>query len=54
MAIYTDKKGFFSLVTKNTEYQMQADRYGVLKHIWYGKKVNTDMSYLLNYPDPNV
>lgn len=45
------KNNFFSLKTRNTEYQMQADKYGVLKHIWYGKKVETDMSYLLEYPD---
>ncbi len=51
MAIYTDGKGFFSLRTVNTEYQFQADKYGVLRHLWYGKKVDTDMSYLLDYPD---
>ena len=51
MAIYTDEKGFFSLRTLNTEYQLQADKYGVLRHLWYGEKVGTDMSYLLDYPD---
>lgn len=51
MAVYTDKNGFFSLRTMNTEYQIKADKYGVLKHLWYGKKVGMDMSYLLDYPD---
>lgn len=47
----TVKNNFFSLKTCNTEYQMQVDKYGVLKHIWYGKKVDFDMSYLLEYHD---
>ncbi|MDD6269260.1 MAG: alpha-galactosidase [Oscillospiraceae bacterium] len=52
MSVYIDeKKCMFCLKTKNTEYQMKADEYGVLKHLWYGKIVNTDMSYLLEYPD---
>lgn len=52
MGIYiNEQENFFSLRTKNTEYQMQADEYGVLKHLWYGKYVNTNMSYLLQYPD---
>ncbi|MBD5129549.1 MAG: alpha-galactosidase [Ruminococcaceae bacterium] len=52
MAIITDEQNkFFRLVTKNTEYQMKADNFGVLKHLWYGKHVNTDMDYLLQYPE---
>lgn len=30
---------------------MKIDDYGVLRHIWYSEKVNTDMSYLIKYPD---
>lgn len=45
------RDNFFSLKTKNTEYQLYADKYGVLQHIWYGKRVDANMSYLLNYPD---
>lgn len=41
----------FYLETKNSLYQMKADKYGVLKHIWYGKKTGCDMEYLLKYPD---
>ena len=32
-------------------YQMQADTYGVLRHLWYGAKTGCDMSYLQDYPD---
>lgn len=42
------KNNFFSLKTRNTEYQMQADKYGVLKHIWYGKKLKRICHICLN------
>lgn len=52
MAIIVDEKtGLFQLITDNTEYQMKADKYGVLKHLWYGEKTGCDMEYLLDYPD---
>lgn len=52
MAIIVDEKtGLFQLITDNTEYQMKADKYGVLKHLWYGEKTGCDMEYLQNYPD---
>lgn len=52
MAIIVDeKKGLFQLITDNTEYQMKADKYGVLKHLWYGEKTGCDMEYLQSYPD---
>lgn len=41
----------FCIETKNTMYQMKADEYGVLKHIWYGLRTDCDMEYLLDYPD---
>ena len=41
----------FFIETKNTMYEMKVDEFGVLKHIWYGKKTNMDMEYLLDYPD---
>ena len=50
MAIRVDGKTFY-LETKHTLYQMKADDYGVLKHLWYGEKINQDMEYLLDYPD---
>lgn len=42
---------FFYIETKNSMYQIKADKYGVLNHIWYGKRTGCDMEYLLNYPD---
>ena len=49
--VVNEKTGFFSIRTANTEYQMKADKYGVLKHLWYGAPVESDMDYLLEYPD---
>lgn len=48
MAI-TVKNNLFTIETKNTAYQMEADSYGVLKHLWYGEKTDCDMSYLICY-----
>ena len=47
MAIQIDaEKKIFTLETDHTMYQMQADAYGVLRHLWYGAKTGCDMSYL--------
>ena len=52
MAIQIDaEKKIFTLETDLTMYQMQADAYGVLRHLWYGAKTGCDMSYLQDYPD---
>ena len=48
--INTEKR-IFTLETKHTMYQMQADTYGVLRHLWYGAKTGCDMSYLQDYPE---
>ena len=47
--IYCEKDRIFTLQTKNTTYQMQVDRYGFL--LYYGKKTDTCMDYLLTYYD---
>ena len=49
--IYCEKDRTFTLQTKNTTYQMQVDRYGFLLHVYYGKKTETCMDYLLTYYD---
>lgn len=46
-----EKERYFSITTQNTEYQIKADKFGVLKHLWYGEKTGRDMEYLLEYPD---
>lgn len=52
MAIHIEKNNtLFRIVTKNTEYQMKVDGYGVLKHLWYGEKTGCDMEYLQQYPE---
>lgn len=52
MGILIDEESrLFRLITKNSEYQIKADKYGVLKHIWYGGKTGCDMEYLLKFPD---
>lgn len=47
----TEQGRNFYLETSNTMYQLKADEYGVLKHIWYGTKTGCDMEYLCDYPD---
>ena len=48
---YEDKK-FFSLTTKNTEYQIKINEIGMVLHTYYGKKVGSlDMSYLIKKID---
>lgn len=52
MAIRVTQQGRnFYLETLRSMYQIKADEYGVLKHIWYGSRTDCDMEYLLDYPD---
>jgi alpha-galactosidase len=52
MAIRVTENGKnFIIETKNSMYQIKADEFGVLKHIWYGARTSCDMEYLLDYPD---
>ena len=45
-------RGVFTLHTRNTTYQMKADRHGVLLHTYYGPRVSgEDLSYLIQYAD---
>lgn len=49
--IYCEKDRTFTLQTKNTTYQMQVDHYGFLLHLYYGKKTEGCMDYLLTHYD---
>lgn len=49
--IYNAEKQIFSLHTTNTTYQMKVDSLGYLLHLYYGKKVQQDMDYLLTFFD---
>ena len=52
MAIYfNSEKKMFTLQTKNTTYQFQADAYGFLLHLYYGPKVDGELDYLLTFAD---
>lgn len=52
MAIkYDEKKRIFTLSTDSTSYQMKVDKYGYLLHLYYGKKVDGDTDYLIQYYD---
>ena len=49
MSIIVDaEKGLFTLHTKNTTYQMKADNYGTLLHVYYGERTDdSDKSYVM-------
>lgn len=49
--IYNQDKQIFSLHTKNTTYQMQVGIYGHLLHLYYGKRTEDCLDYLLTYYD---
>lgn len=52
MAItYNQESGIFQLDTKSTTYQMQADSYGVLLHLYYGNRIEGSMNYLIQSYD---
>ena len=52
MAIRFDEKDrTITLHTKNTTYQMKVGRYGHLLHLYYGRRLAADMSYLLTFYD---
>ena len=48
---YQKEKQIFNLHTENTTYQFLVDKYGFLLHLYYGKRINGDMDYLLTYYD---
>ena len=48
---FNEKSRLFTITTENSEYQLMADEYGVLRHLWYGAKVGMSMDYLCVYPD---
>lgn len=49
--IFDNDKKTFTLHTKKTTYQMQVDRFGYLLHLYYGKRVQGCMDYLLTHYD---
>ena len=49
--IYDEQQRTLTLHTKNTTYQMQIDKFGFLLHLYYGKRAEGCMDYLLTYYD---
>ena len=49
--VFNEMQSTITLHTKNTTYQMQIDRYGFLLHLYYGKRTDGCMDYLLTYYD---
>ena len=49
--LHNEQTGVFSLKTAHTLYQIKADTTGVLLHLYYGKKTDGDMDYLIRYTD---
>lgn len=45
----SEDERIFTLVTEKTCYQMKADQYGVLVHLYYGRNVTEGLDYLLQY-----
>ena len=48
---HNDQTHVFSLTTAHTLYQMKADANGVLLHLYYGRKTDGEMSYLIRMTD---
>lgn len=52
MPIVVDEETkIFTINTKNSTYQMQADSYGFLLHLYYGTRTDGYMAYLVTYAD---
>lgn len=49
--IFDERNRTFTLHTKGSTYQMQIDSLGCLLHLYYGKRINGCMDYLLTYAD---
>ena len=49
--IFTEQDKIFTLHTKDATYQMKVDAYGFLLHLYYGRKTEGNMDYLLQFAD---
>ena len=48
---FHEQTGIFSLTTARTLYQMKADSTGVLLHLYYGRRIDGNLDYLIQYTD---
>ena len=52
MAVTVSENGrLFTIHTANSTYQMKADKYSALLHLYYGRRTEGSMEYLLTYAD---
>ena len=49
--IYQEDRKIITINTENSTYQMMIDEYGVLLHLYYGKRMSGDAEHLLSYLD---
>lgn len=49
--IINEEEKIFTLHTRNTSYQMMADRFGFLLHLYYGPRAEGRFDYLLPFGD---
>ncbi|MCD8122192.1 MAG: alpha-galactosidase [Clostridiales bacterium] len=49
--LFAEKENTFTLHTDHTTYQMKVDPYGFLLHLYYGRRTEGCMDYLLTYAD---
>ncbi len=49
--LFSEKEKVFTIHTKNSTYQMKVDAYGFLLHLYYGRRTEGCMDYLLHYAD---
>ena len=49
--VFDETRKTFTLHTKDSTYQMQVDPFGFLLHLYYGRKAEGCMDYLLTYAD---
>ena len=49
--VFDETRKTFTLHTKDSTYQMQVDPFGFLLHLYYGRKTEGCMDYLLTYAD---
>ena len=47
--LYDDEKRIFTLHTKNSTYQFQADIHGYLMHLYYGRRSEGLMNWMLSF-----
>ncbi|MBQ3292016.1 MAG: alpha-galactosidase [Mogibacterium sp.] len=49
--LFNDKEKTFTIHTAKSTYQMKVDSYGFLLHLYYGRRTDGCMDYILTYAD---